>query len=132
MADDSIAPGLDDSDKQPKKSGGTPPRRPAPTPTPPPAPAPVVNVNLVTQPNPPEPSKADDVEYGRISFQPKCESCSNRLGRDVRMVQFRTEGPIARYKCPECDKRIKHGRPWQQRNPLGHATPDVSARPDMR
>lgn len=73
----------------------------------------------------------DDREYGRLEFQPKCEACSNQTESDVRMVQYRAAGPIAYYRCPRCDKRIKHGRPWQPKNPFGQA-PNVAARPDMQ
>ncbi len=46
---------------------------------------------VVTQ-GPPTEAK-DDVEYGRLEFQPKCQACSTQTGSDVRMVQYRAAGP---------------------------------------
>lgn len=101
-----VAPGLDDGDKAP------PPRR-------------------KNKPDQGGEATTESKEFGRLPFQPKCESCSNRLERDVRMVQIRADGPIATYRCPECDKRIKHGRPWRPNQSYGQA-PNVAARPDMK
>lgn len=86
--------------------------------------------DVVASSGPPTEAK-DDVEYGRLEFQPKCQACSTATESDVRMVQYRAAGPIAYYRCPRCDKRIKHGRPWQAKNPFGQA-PNVAARPDMQ
>ncbi len=84
---------------------------------------------VVTQ-GPPTEAK-DDVEYGRLEFQPKCQACSTQTDQ---MSAWCSTGQRARSPTTAvlaANKRIKHGRPWQPKNPFGQS-PNVAARPDMQ
>ncbi|TXH41666.1 MAG: hypothetical protein E6Q97_37150 [Desulfurellales bacterium] len=72
----------------------------------------------------------EDREFGRLPFQPTCQKCTNETGTEVKMVNTRSEGPLAYYQCKRCGARIKQGRPWKPK-PTGHSAPNVAARQNM-
>lgn len=81
--------------------------------------------------NPPTEAK-DDREYGTVSFQPLCGYCTNQTGQEVRMVAYKSSGPIAYYQCKTCKATLQLSRPWRPRMPGINDTPNVAARPDMQ
>lgn len=103
-----VAPGLDaDEDSPPQRTTATP------------------------DTNPPTESKdTSDVEYGTVSFQPLCGRCTNNGPTEVRMVAYKSVGPIAYYRCKACGDSVQLSRPWRPRMP-GFNSPNVAAREDM-
>lgn len=79
------------------------------------------------------PETQQEREYGSVPFAPLCPLCSNKQGKEVRMVMRNTKGPMAYYHCATegCKFVVKTTRPWRDKPYRSSSDVNVAARPDM-